>query len=524
MHQPLQPTFRIGINLVGSFNLKLFGGAALEGEHGTVHGRAAHKRRLALLALLAVARGRTVARERLIGYLWPESDGDSARHLLSESLYVLRKALGEHAFVTSGDEVGVDGALVACDVAGFEGAVAAGELERAVALYAGPFLDGFYVADAPEFERWAETERDRLARSYGRALESLAEAREAEGRWTDAVEWWQRRFTHDPFDSRTALRLMSAMDAAGQRGGAIRLAALHAALMREELGAEPEPAVLRLAERLRAEPAPAGEPPPRPTSHLLRLPPDAPPPPAEAEPAEPSPAPPHEATVPPAAIPDEAPRMRTGAARRLRHPWRSAAVALVVAALAAGVWASRAHGRAGGVSVAVFPLEPAAGAGPPAGPTPDELRRLFSSAFTLVPGLWTVDASLPRGTRGWREAPLSTLRRSARASGARYVAVPEVLSTAPIRISVSVRDTRDWELVGSYSSAPGEPLAGAVQRLGLMLAGGGQPRAPGLYPGELPARGKRLHGGAGAVHAGQQPVQGRRLRERCPRVPPLPGG
>jgi transposase len=43
-------------------------------------------------------------------------------------------------------------------------------------VYGGPLLDGFYVADAPEFERWVEGERDRLGRAYARALERLAEA------------------------------------------------------------------------------------------------------------------------------------------------------------------------------------------------------------------------------------------------------------------------------------------------------------------------------------------------------------
>ena len=49
------------------FALNLLGGAALTGANGPVDGRAAHKRRIALLAILAIARGRTVGRERIIG-------------------------------------------------------------------------------------------------------------------------------------------------------------------------------------------------------------------------------------------------------------------------------------------------------------------------------------------------------------------------------------------------------------------------------------------------------------------------
>ncbi|MBV9110749.1 MAG: winged helix-turn-helix domain-containing protein, partial [Gemmatimonadetes bacterium] len=80
------------------FTLNLLGGAAFQGRNGPVTGKAAHTRRVALLAILAAARGRTVGRERLIGLLWPEHRAAAARHLLSESLYVLRKELGESAF------------------------------------------------------------------------------------------------------------------------------------------------------------------------------------------------------------------------------------------------------------------------------------------------------------------------------------------------------------------------------------------------------------------------------------------
>ncbi|HEX2078338.1 MAG TPA: hypothetical protein VHG08_11535, partial [Longimicrobium sp.] len=159
------------------FILKVLGGAALERGGVPVTGRAVHRRRLALLALLAAARGRMVRRERIIGYLWPEHPGDAARHLLSESLYILRRTVGDDTFVTAGDELALDPAVVRSDLGDFLAALDADDPGRAVAAYGGPFLDGFAVDDAPEFERWAEEERDRLARAYARALEQLAEAR-----------------------------------------------------------------------------------------------------------------------------------------------------------------------------------------------------------------------------------------------------------------------------------------------------------------------------------------------------------
>ncbi|HEX8695886.1 MAG TPA: BTAD domain-containing putative transcriptional regulator [Longimicrobium sp.] len=241
------------------FSLKLFGGAVLEGRGGPVAGRAAHKRRLALLSILAVAR-RPVSRERLIGLLWPESPTDSARHVLSESLYVLRKELGENVFVTAGDEVGLNEEVIRSDVGAFEAAVESGELECAAKLYRGAFLDGFYVADAAEFERWAEGERDRLARAYAKALETLAEREEGAGRLVDAVEWWRKLASHDPYSSRIALRLVMALDAAGERAAALRFAAAHAALLRDELEVEPDEDFLEFIQRLRSDGASNGTP------------------------------------------------------------------------------------------------------------------------------------------------------------------------------------------------------------------------------------------------------------------------
>jgi len=229
-----------------------------------VSGRAAHKRRIALLCILALARGRPVGRERLIGLLWPEHTDDAARHNLSESLYVLRKELGE-GIASSGDEVRLDPEVVASDVGEFEAALERGELEQAARVYGGPLLEGFYVADAPEFERWVEGERDRLGRAYARALERLAEAAEAEGSALRAVDWWRALAVHDPFASRVALRLVRAYDAAGERAAALRHAEAHAELLREELGVDGDPELEALVERLRTEPVrtPAPPPPPR---------------------------------------------------------------------------------------------------------------------------------------------------------------------------------------------------------------------------------------------------------------------
>jgi DNA-binding SARP family transcriptional activator/TolB-like protein/class 3 adenylate cyclase len=237
------------------FNLRLLGSVRLDGEDGPLRGRAAHRRRLAILTLLAASPGRSASREKVIGYLWPDATAEAGRHLLAESLYVIRKELGAESILTSGEDLSMNHLVVAADAIAFEAALEAGDFEQAVGLYGGPFLDGWYVDGAPEFERWASGERERLSRLYAKAVEMLAERSEEAADWRSAVQRWQILAQHDPLNSRTVLRLMKALDQAGERAAAIRHATLHAALLREEIGAEPDPEVEALAERLRKEPA-----------------------------------------------------------------------------------------------------------------------------------------------------------------------------------------------------------------------------------------------------------------------------
>lgn len=235
------------------FQLKLLGGASIESDGVPLSGTVAQRRRLALLALLARSPG-GMSRERLVAYLFPDVDSARAHRALSDALHAIRRALGKDAVTSAGDQLHLNPTLVAADVAEFDSAVRAAELERAVSLYRGPFLDGFFVADAPDFERWVDAERDRLGRQYADALESLAARQEAAGDIPAAVEWLRKLATADPFNSRVAIRLVTALESTGDRGGALRHARAHQALLKEELGIASPPDVAAAVARLQAAP------------------------------------------------------------------------------------------------------------------------------------------------------------------------------------------------------------------------------------------------------------------------------
>src|SRR5262245_13535751 len=124
------------------FYLKLFGYPTLLAADGSpVRGRATQRHRIALLSFLAIAGPRGSNRERLMGLLWPESEPDSARNLLKVSVYVLRRALGQNALLSDGEDLRLNPNRVATDLTAFEVALEQRDYARAVSLYSGPFLD-----------------------------------------------------------------------------------------------------------------------------------------------------------------------------------------------------------------------------------------------------------------------------------------------------------------------------------------------------------------------------------------------
>ncbi len=233
------------------FRFRTLGGAAVESETGPLGGAAAQRKSLALLALLALAGDRGISRDKLLAYLWPDTDPDRAGHRLTQALYALRRDLQVGALFLGSTELRLNSELMGSDVADFGTARRAGQLDRAVALYGGPFLDGFFLSGAPEFERWVENQRAGLARDYAEALETLAAEAVARGDLRQAAEWWRRLADHDPLSSRVTVHLMSALAAAGSRADAIERARAYQELIWRELDAAPNPAVLALAQQLK---------------------------------------------------------------------------------------------------------------------------------------------------------------------------------------------------------------------------------------------------------------------------------
>ncbi len=154
--------------------LTLLGTVSLTSSDSRPLRRALQQRRLALLAVLATAPDQSASRDRLLGLLWPDRDERTARHLLADSVYVLRRALGHEAISAAGETLRLSADHVWTDVTEFQRAVADARWSDALRLYRGEFLDGFFVRNATDFDQWALMERSRLHALAVRAANASA--------------------------------------------------------------------------------------------------------------------------------------------------------------------------------------------------------------------------------------------------------------------------------------------------------------------------------------------------------------
>lgn len=153
---------------------RLLGAPKIETADGPLAGRAVQRHRIALVALLATARAGSRPRDQIIDMIWPDADTNRGRRLLSDSLYRVNSAVGVEALTIRGDSVEVDRSALGSDVLDFEDAFATRDWRRMIDLHEAPFLDGFYLPGAVDFDHWMEAERVRLQRCVTKAVESLS--------------------------------------------------------------------------------------------------------------------------------------------------------------------------------------------------------------------------------------------------------------------------------------------------------------------------------------------------------------
>jgi DNA-binding SARP family transcriptional activator/tetratricopeptide (TPR) repeat protein len=233
------------------FRLNVLGGLALYAGTDPVGDRLAQRRRLALLALVALEGEHGISRDRLAAFLWPDTDAERSRHALAQLVYVLRRDSGIDDLVLGQEVLRLNPERITVDVLELVAARVAGDHERVVELYRGPLLDGVHLSGTVEFEHWLDVHRQRFAADYEQSADTLVARSRETGDYRRAIAWARRRAQLAPFDSRAAAQLVDVLADAGELAAAMAFAEKHDSVVRDELGHAPDAGFAASVRRLR---------------------------------------------------------------------------------------------------------------------------------------------------------------------------------------------------------------------------------------------------------------------------------
>ncbi|MDJ1018151.1 MAG: BTAD domain-containing putative transcriptional regulator [Paracoccaceae bacterium] len=196
----------------------------------------------ALFAILASAPGKQYSRETLADLLWGRRGDAAARNNLRQTLFLIRRVLPEYSgLLASPESVGLDRTTVVTDVDEFEtkaNGETAVELEAAVSLYAGDFLQSFYVREG-SFEEWRTRTAERLSDICLSVHERLMLSYADQKRHSEAIRLATRALRIDPFHEAAHETLVVSNAAQGRVTSARQLYDRFANLLSAELGLTP---------------------------------------------------------------------------------------------------------------------------------------------------------------------------------------------------------------------------------------------------------------------------------------------
>ncbi|MFZ1711434.1 MAG: BTAD domain-containing putative transcriptional regulator, partial [Anaerolineae bacterium] len=215
-------------------DLTLFGPFQLTLDHQVIERFESNKVR-ALLAFLAVEHRRPHSREALAELLWPGHTIEAARGNFRRALANLRAVLNDqtaqppYLHITREALQFNLAADVTVDAVRFLALAQtpesqpgwASNLEQALALYRGPFLEGFHADDCQEFEQWITAGRSELEQLAARALFWLAQHDHVQGDLAQALPRYRRCLALNPYDEAAQRGLMLALVDSDQHGAAL---------------------------------------------------------------------------------------------------------------------------------------------------------------------------------------------------------------------------------------------------------------------------------------------------------------
>ena len=209
----------------------------------------------ALLAYLASAsHSGFLRRDAIVGLFWPETSQAQARANLRKLVHSIRAQLGPECIESRGDEeLRIAPAVLWCDVAEFRSALRQDLLERAMELYRGSLMPGFYLDGGGQFTRWLDDERRQLARDAGKGALRLAEQHLRAAQRTQASDLAQfiARIGSDLDDEFLFRKLLDLLLRLGDHSTALKMYDAFSERIDTEFGGKPAPQTRELIASIR---------------------------------------------------------------------------------------------------------------------------------------------------------------------------------------------------------------------------------------------------------------------------------
>src|SRR5438874_3156448 len=237
----------------------------------------------ALLLYLAVE-GSMHPRSKLAALLWPDSEPADARKTLRNAITLLRSLLAdptplaapaslsrgpEAHLLTQGELIGLNPqALLELDLEVVQQAYTAAQrfsmpssepqratlvtqIQQALDLVRGPFLDGFWLREETGFDEWVQQQRQQWQVRLQVLFDRLSSWQEESGEQEQARITLTRWLALDPLSEEASRRLMRVHLARGDASAALQVYATCRARLAEELQVKPSADTVALAERIR---------------------------------------------------------------------------------------------------------------------------------------------------------------------------------------------------------------------------------------------------------------------------------
>jgi len=248
---------KLSINLLGRVEFK-FGEKKLEHKLSN--------KGIALISLLMLDTGKQICREKLISYLWADSDEEAARYNLRYNLWNIKKVIpadekGHELIISHKDYCLINPEydfksdlheLSRFEKKGSDASIE--ELNTCKELFRGDFLEGIYIKNCDEFNERIILERIVYQNKYVDLLKYIAEKYETYKKYKECIQILNELIGIEPYNETIAQKQICVYINWGKRTEAISCYKKFEAALRSNLNIFPSKELKLLYSKLTEEP------------------------------------------------------------------------------------------------------------------------------------------------------------------------------------------------------------------------------------------------------------------------------